>query len=341
MGGQIRLALVGDTMLGRGVAAALDRLPPDQLVDEVVAAEIRSADLAILNLECCLSTRGSRWPDPAKPFFFRGPPSAIGLLTYLGVNAVTLANNHALDYGIEALTDTLALLDQAGIRHVGAGPDRDAARRPCVLEAKGFRVGLVAFTDHPREYAASERQPGVAYADLAHGIPTWVLEAVATTAADAVVVTPHWGPNMSDRPVERVRRAAAELEAAGATLVAGHSAHVFQPVSGRVLFDLGDFIDDYARDDRLRNDLGLLWVVDLEPTGPRRLRALPLKLDYCHTGLAVGADRVWVEERFTELCSEFGTRVERSNGWLVVDWEGGDPVHSANDRAGDPVPSRQ
>jgi len=206
MGGQIRLALVGDTMLGRGVAAALDRLPPDQLVDEVVAAEIRSADLAILNLECCLSTRGSRWPDPAKPFFFRGPPSAIGLLTYLGVNAVTLANNHALDYGIEALTDTLALLDQAGIQHVGAGPDRDAARRPCVLEAKGFRVGLVAFTDHPREYAASERQPGVAYADLAHGIPTWVLEAVATTAADAVVVTPHWGPNMSDRPVERVRR---------------------------------------------------------------------------------------------------------------------------------------
>lgn len=320
MGGTIRLALVGDTMLGRGVAEALARVPPNELVDEAVAAYVRGADVAILNLECCLSNRGARWPDPAKPFFFRGPPAAVGLLTYLGVDAVTLANNHALDYGVEALLDTLALLDRAGISHVGAGADREVARRPAVLEANGFRLSLVAFTDHPRDYAASERRPGVAYADLEEEVPTWVLEALATTNADAVVVTPHWGPNMSDRPVERVRRAAATLEAAGASLVAGHSAHVFQGVDRRVLFDLGDFIDDYACDARLRNDLGLLWEVELEPTGPRRLRALPLKLDYCHTGLAVGADRAWVKEKFTDLCSEFGTRVKPTDGWLVVEW---------------------
>ncbi|MER3412534.1 MAG: poly-gamma-glutamate biosynthesis protein, partial [Thermoleophilia bacterium] len=78
--------------------------------------------------------------------------------------------------------------------------------------------------------------------------------------ADLVLVTPHWGPNMAVEPVPHVRRAACELVEAGASLVAGHSAHVFQGVQGRVLYDLGDFLDDYRVDPELRNDLGLLWL---------------------------------------------------------------------------------
>jgi poly-gamma-glutamate synthesis protein (capsule biosynthesis protein) len=81
-------------------------------------------------------------------------------------------------------------------------------------------------------------------------------------------------------PQPRLRRRAAALRAAGATLVAGHSAHVFHGAAEGVLYDLGDFLDDYAIDPLLRNDLGLLFLVDLDRDGASRLEAVPLKLDY-------------------------------------------------------------
>ena len=119
----MRLALAGDTMLGRGVAEALASRPPESLFSREVVAVMREADLAVLNLECCISERGTPWPDPRKPFFFRAPPVAVETLTHLGVDCVTLANNHALDFGEEALVDTFAHLSAAGIAWVGAGLD--------------------------------------------------------------------------------------------------------------------------------------------------------------------------------------------------------------------------
>jgi poly-gamma-glutamate synthesis protein (capsule biosynthesis protein) len=84
------------------------------------------------------------------------------------------------------------------------------------------------------------------------------------------------------------------------------------------MFDLGDFLDDYAVDANLRNDLGLLWFVELDPTGARRIRALPLALDFCFTRPASPAETDWIVDRLSELCAPFGTRVERSGGMLEV-----------------------
>jgi poly-gamma-glutamate capsule biosynthesis protein CapA/YwtB (metallophosphatase superfamily) len=313
----ISVALAGDTMLGRGVAEALGERPPESLVAPNVVEIARSADLFVLNLECCISERGSPWPS-GKPFFFRAPPVAVDVLRHLGVSAVTLANNHALDFGHEALEDTLRHLGEAGIVAVGAGPNVEAARRPAVLETGGFRLALLGLTDHPEDFAATPDGPGVAFADLRLGVPTWVSESISALDADALLVTPHWGPNMTAEPVSQVRSAARELEQAGATLVAGHSAHVFHGVRGRVLFDLGDFLDDYAVDAKLRNDLGLLWLATLDDRGPIDVEAIPLRLDYCHTMLADGADAAWVRDRFRSACTALGTEVADSNGRLRV-----------------------
>ncbi|MFJ9845965.1 CapA family protein [Kitasatospora sp. NPDC101155] len=118
----LTVALAGDTMLGRGVA---DQLRRSRTPQTLFAAEVRQAlaeaDLVVLNLECCISDRGNRWPNPYKRFFFRAPPVAADVLAELGVDCVTLADNHALDYGFDALTDTRALLERAGVRTVGAG----------------------------------------------------------------------------------------------------------------------------------------------------------------------------------------------------------------------------
>jgi poly-gamma-glutamate synthesis protein (capsule biosynthesis protein) len=248
----------------------------------------------------------------------------VGVLAHLGVDCVTLANNHALDYGPVALLDTLLLLSEAGVRVAGGGASLEQARRPVTLECNGFRLRVVALTDHPREFQAGRDEPGVAYADLGQGLPGWVLDAMGHDSADAVLVTPHWGPNMTGRPVSRVREAAKSLLRGGATLVAGHSAHVFHGVGDRVIYDMGDFIDDYAVDPALRNDLGLLFLVDLSAEGPRRLEAVPLFLDFCHTRLARPDEAAWISRRFVSACAEMGTEVEIVGDRLVIEWPGAD-----------------
>lgn len=316
----IRVALAGDTMFGRGVAEVLASNPDHVLLAPEVVEAAADADLFVLNLECCLSGRGEPWPAPGKPFFFRGPPRAAEILAGWGVDCVTLANNHALDFGAEALLDTLDHLAAAGIAVTGAGPDVASARRPALLRANGFGLAVLGITDHPEDFAAGPQSPGVAHADLRAGVPAWVEEALRGAEADAALVTPHWGPNMTPAPVPHVRGSAGQLLEMGATLVAGHSAHVFQGVQGPVLFDLGDFLDDYAVDPLLRNDLGLLFLVTLDARGPVRLEGLPLKLDYCHTRVADGADAAWVGRRFLEACAEMGTQAREEDGRVVVEW---------------------
>ena len=287
-------------MLGRGVAARLETEPPDSLFAPELVEVVREADVFVLNLECCISARGE--PTPGRVFHFRAPPWATQALVHLGVDCVTLANNHALDFGEDALLDTLAHLDAAGIKVVGAGTDVERARAPVVVNG----VTIVAFTDHPQEYAAGPDRPGVAF-----GVPD------SLPAAEPLLVTPHWGPNMTTEPSRSIRRTADWLLGAGATLVAGHSAHVFHGVAPRVLYDLGDFVDDYRVDPKLRNDLGLLFLVDLAGD---RLEAVPLKLEFTHTRLAAGDDAAWIARRFTEACAAFGTEVRVEGGRLIARW---------------------
>lgn len=312
--------MAGDTMLGRGVAERLATAGPDSLFAPEVVEVAREADLFVLNLECCISERGEPWRRPGKPFFFRAPPAAAQALAHLGVSCVTLANNHALDFGEQALLDTLDHLASVGIAWVGAGADVERARAPAVLQAGGFKLGVIGVTDHPEDFAAGPARPGVAFADLESGVPDWLTAQIRGLAADPVLVTPHWGPNMMAEPVGHVRASARSLVDGGATLVAGHSAHVFQGVQGRVLYDLGDFVDDYMVDAVLRNDLGLLFLVTFEEEGPTRLEAVPLKLDFCYTLLAAGEDLGWIRRRFHEACRAFGTEVKEEAGRLVMEW---------------------
>jgi poly-gamma-glutamate synthesis protein (capsule biosynthesis protein) len=291
----VRLALAGDTMLGRGVARALERRPPQSLVEPELAELTRAADLFVLNLECCISERGKPVP---KTFNFRAPSIAVETLLHLGVDCVTLANNHALDYGVEALLDTFEHLHAAGIAWAGAGESVEEARAPVVVDD----LPILAFCDHEPDFAAGPSRPGIAYVDLRRGLPDWLRE-----QAPGTLVCPHWGPNMTPAPLPYVRAAASELREAGAALVAGTSAHVFQGVEGNVLYDLGDFLDDYAVHPRLRNDYGLLFFVELEPDGPRRIEAVPLKLEFAYTRLARGEEAAWIRRRYREACAELET----------------------------------
>jgi poly-gamma-glutamate synthesis protein (capsule biosynthesis protein) len=98
---------------------------------------------------------------------------------------------------------------------------------------------------------------------------------------------------------------------AGATLVVGHSAHIPHGAAGRVLYDTGDFVDDYVIHPVLRNDLGLLFRVQLTAEGPLTVEAFPLKIDYCYTRRADADDAAWILHRFAASCAQLGAAPRR------------------------------
>lgn len=311
------IGLLGDVMLGRSVAERLAEAPPEEVWTPQVRELCSRCDLVICNLECCLSSRG----DPTnrilgKPFFFRGPPAAIRSLHAIGVEAAGLANNHALDYETDALIDTLDLLRDAGIAVAGAGRDVTEARAGRFVQVVGRRVGLLALSDHPREFAAGTERPGIAYADLRRGLPEWVGTEIARVREDCdwLIAFVHWGPNMTTKPAAWQRDVGAALQEAGADLVAGHSAHLFHGVGwgprGPLLFDLGDALDDYRVDPQLRNDVGLMAI--WRPGDPEgELELVGLALDFCRTGIAEGEDAEWIAARLRGACRDLGIQVER------------------------------
>jgi poly-gamma-glutamate capsule biosynthesis protein CapA/YwtB (metallophosphatase superfamily) len=315
------IALGGDLMLGRGVGQALLRRRPADLWSPELRAVFAEADIAVVNLECCISERGEPWDPGRKPFHFRAPPRSVEALIAIGVRAVWLANNHALDFGRRALEDTLDILDDAGFTVVGAGRNVDEARAGKIVEIDAARIGLVAFADHPDDFAARQDSPGIAWTDLAAGAPPWVIDQVSSLArtCDVVLCGPHWGPNMTTTPPDRHRTVAADLVAAGLGALAGHSAHIVHGVERLdgipICYDLGDLLDDYAVDPVLRNDLGVLAL--LRPG--ERLELVPLRLTVARTTLATGRDHAAIVARVMRASRALGTELRLDGERLVLD----------------------
>jgi poly-gamma-glutamate capsule biosynthesis protein CapA/YwtB (metallophosphatase superfamily) len=310
----LTIGLLGDVMLGRKVAERIARNPSAEVWSPQVREVCQACDALVLNLECCMSARGVPTSLVAgKPFFFRAPPTGLEALRAIGASVAGVANNHTLDFGADALDDTLSHLREAGVPPVGAGLNTKGARRGVVVQAGPVRLGVLAVSDHPVEYASGPARSGIAHAELRRELPDWISGELARLRSDAdyVLAFPHWGPNMSPAPARWQTERAHELLAAGADAVAGHSAHVFHGIEltprGPVLYDLGDALDDYAIDPALRNDLGVL--AQWRPAG--RLELVGLHLDFCRTELAAGADADWIAARLERACGELGSSVRR------------------------------
>ncbi len=320
----ITLALTGDVMLGRGVNETLPDVRPEEPWGDVLPL-LDSADLRIINLECAITEHKRPWSRTPKVFHFRADPLAIEVLRAAGVDACSLANNHTLDFEERGLLDSLAHLEAAGIRYAGAGRNLEEAARPALVK-KG--VALVAFTDNEPPFAAGPDKPGTNYLPVSvePGVLRRVEEAVGSAreaGANTVVFSNHWGPNMVERPREIFRRFARAVVDRGADVYYGHSAHVFQGVEiyrGKpILYDTGDFIDDYAVDPKLRNDRSFLFLVGVEDGDLRHLELFPVALPYARVELARGNEREAILERMVALSAEMGTTFDRREDRLVFE----------------------
>lgn len=269
---QVRLAIGGDIIFGKGVSQMVQAYGLGYLF-EPIAPLLREADWTVLNMEGCISTRGT---PLIKEYTFRAPPELAAHLRLAGVSMVSLGNNHSMDYGAIALLDTIESLWQAGVWWAGAGANREAAAHPVYVDFGVLRVAFVCFTAVvPRGFPAGTRTVGVA-----------TLEAVlpllpeARANADAVVVIPHWGEEGTTRPNAKQRRIARQLADSGATLIVGHHPHVVQGYervgTAHVFYSVGNFI--HAPVSRLARQAVLLQAT-LDKSGVRAIEPTPLWLE--------------------------------------------------------------
>jgi poly-gamma-glutamate capsule biosynthesis protein CapA/YwtB (metallophosphatase superfamily) len=320
----VTLALTGDVMLGRGVNETLRAVRPAEPWGDVLPL-LLSADLRLINLECAITVQRRPWSRTPKVFHFRADPLAVEVLKAARVNACSLANNHTLDFEEKGLLDTLEHLEAAGIRYAGAGRNLEEAARPVLLEGG---LAVVAFTDNEPPFAAGPGRPGTNYLPVSTEpeVLRRVEEAIGAArdaGARTVVFSNHWGPNMVRRPPEAFRLFARAVVDRGADVYYGHSAHVFQGVevySGRpILYDTGDFIDDYAVDPDLRNDRSFLFRLSTEDGELRRLELFPVVLPYARVELAAGEEREVILGIMQDLSAEMGTTFERREDRLVLE----------------------
>jgi poly-gamma-glutamate synthesis protein (capsule biosynthesis protein) len=320
------IALTGDLMPGRGVSDVLVRRPPPDEVWQDVAPLLADADLRLTHLACPLTTHRRPWARSPRVYHLRADPVVVEYLRAAPFDGVALAGEHALDYEGHGLLDTIRHLDAAGIAHAGAGRDRDQARKPAFFERGGVRYALVSWTDAEPGFAAGPDRPGHCFVPVS--LAAHVLERVeqmlarARAEAQVVVASVCWGPDRVQRPAELFRRFARAVIERGADVFHGHGAHVFQGMEihrGRpILYDTGDFLDDYVVDPVLHNDWSFLFRVGLDGTTPAGVEMLPVVLRPASVKRAERQNREAILRRMAVLCEELGTRVERRDGLLYV-----------------------
>ncbi len=278
-----------------------------------VLPAMRDTDVNIINLETTLTKSDLK---RKKTFNFKASPDKVTSLTNAKITVANLANNHILDFSTEGLLETVDTLDRAGITHVGAGKNRKEAVAPVIINKKGVAVGVLGFTDNEPEWKAGSG-PGTRYMDIENEEEYRnLLDSIRhlRTKCDIVVVSVHWGPNMRERPSNQFIALAHLMSENGAHVIHGHSAHILQGIEyfnrTLILYDTGDFVDDYAVDAYLRNDLSAFFILNVDKSGLLNLRILPTRIRQYQVNEATNADRIWVLNRIQQLSSAFDTHID-------------------------------
>lgn len=322
----ITLAFVGDVMLGRGVNEEIPHRSPESFWGNTLPI-FRGADAAIANLECAVTQYPQEWSRTPKLYHFRANPAAVEVLRAANIQCVSLANNHTLDFNEWGLLDTLRYLDAAGISHAGAGRNQRESIAPTIMDIAGLKVGLIGITDNEPAFAAGSAHPGTYYMEIRSDPNTLAsleesIEQLRGSGVKLVVLSAHWGPNMVLSPPPWFRHFAHAAIDCGVDIFHGHSAHLFQGVElyshGLILYDTGDFLDDYAVDPILHNDWSFVFLVDVDADGLYRLRMIPVRLHYTQVELARGKVFADICHRMRSLCAAFNTHALQTREGLEV-----------------------
>lgn len=297
VGGDITLNFAGDVHFEDRVAKLLGN--PATTFGPIVST-LSDADLTMVNMETAVTSRGT--PQP-KEFHFRTTPVAFDAIRAAGIDVVTLANNHVLDYGQVGLADTLAAVHAANFPYVGIGNNATQAWTPYVANVKGRRIAILGVSqvdELQSTWVATDTRAGEA-----HAIDeTRTLNAIkaARQQADLVLVFMHWGTEGNGCPNAAQKALAPKMAAAGADIIIGAHAHTLQGSGwlGRtfVAYGMANFLwygDSYS------TETGILHLT-LHPNAPLTAQFFPATVS--STGqpvLATGADKDRIANRYASL----------------------------------------
>lgn len=250
-------------------------------ISQDLVDEMNKADVFMLNNEFAYSTRGSEILE--KSYTFRAHPKRVDILKEMGVDIVSLANNHALDFGQEALLDTFTTLDEAGIDYVGAGINMDRAKAPIYRTIGDTTIAYVAASHviYAMDWYATDERPGM----IGTYDPTLFLSSIeeAKKNSDFVVVYVHWGKERTHDPVDYQKNLAKKYIDAGADAVIGCHPHVMQGIEfykGKTIaYSLGNYWFNASK-----RESGLLKIY-VNPDGTTDTQLLPVMNDNTYTNL--------------------------------------------------------
>lgn len=256
------LLFVGDVMLARGVEFYTEREAGGDYHFPFARASstLRAADLTVGNVEHPVSARGK---NQGSQYSLRAKPEVLAGLAEAGFDVVSLANNHIWDWGTDALSDTLSLLDGARIGHVGAGINEAEANQPLFIEKEENSFAFLSWTNlYPEGLEAKGSSPGVSRFREDEAVAQ-VRE--LSRAHDIVTVLFHWGDEYKTSANDLQKRIARALVDAGADLVVGHHPHVVQEVErykgGWIAYSLGNFVFDQGFSEETMRGLALRVTV--------------------------------------------------------------------------------
>lgn len=289
---------------GKGILGGLSR----DLVEEM-----NNADIMMLNNEFAYSTRGVEEED--KSYTFRANPDRVGILGEMGVDIVSLANNHALDFGQDALIDTFSTLDTAGIDYVGAGENMARAKSPIYKKVGNKTIAFVAASRvvFAMDWYATDTTPGM----VGTYDPAVILESVkeAKENSDYVVIYVHWGVETKHYPEKYQRTLAQKYIDAGADAVIGCHPHVmqgFEFYKGKpIAYSLGNFWFNKSN-----KESGMLKLY-LDPDGTTRVQLLPVMNKAMKTYLLTDQKEISNYYRFMQKLS-FGVVIDE-DGFVSED----------------------
>ncbi len=319
------------TSVFAGGDVMLDKLPGENIrvkgPESVFAGMgdlISSADIAFVNLEGPVSTRGA---PVNKRYTFCGRPEALDALDVAGVDVVSFANNHAADYGLDAFVDTLTHLQEQGIGYTGAGLNKAEALSPWITELKGTRIAFLAFAQRDvlpawsyGLFGAGVDKPGMVFHD-GLGAREEMLAAIkaAKQEADLVFVSMHWCYERETKPRQFFRDLGASIIDAGADAIIGHHPHLPYGVElyqGKpIIYSLGNFLfHPYVPAQRE----SYVVVFEASPEGVTGLKLHPILMEDGMVELLTGDAADNLAQAVIDRSSALGTRVERQGDVLIV-----------------------